>query len=652
MNHQDRQVAEQRFAHTGHGGPRVLQYRRRLEQVFLEDGQVMLDGLKDSIAQLRDSSHPQPLLNQAFRHAHSLKSEASFLGLTTLFEQAHGLEEFLSLARNAGLEGVGGVDTLIDATKAVQRAFAEAESELGRPNDEPQAGPSKLFRQGAGVAGPTPGGLNQLSRFERRVLREAEAQGEKVYWIRFEIVDPEPMLYARIYLVVCNLEQLVNVVKTNPPIDQVTDVLRSFEILCTARIGADVIADSIDVAAVENVRVEERSYEPVHAESDLEDDGYRSGFLAGLRHLDITISTRKYERLCLYTDELQHDLIEIERALDANRRWRGSALHRRLQTATHMIGVVGHTVTGTSQVRLYDVFDELQALVARLGGELGKLIRLKTVGGEITVFLPLARILAEVLAHLVRNAADHGLEPPEVRTAVGKSEYGEIRVEASVEERHTVVRIADNGRGIDDTAARERYRSVFDCEPPAALLEIITSPGFTSRPESSYVSGRGVGLDTVRHTIETVLGGRLELETQPGAGLELSIYVSRATRPVSVLIACFRSRQFAIPASEIIETLRIDPRYLSYDHRGNSHYRHNGEDLALCSIAEEEALEKLDHAQLYGVVTTLRDRHVVILAEELISEETVARDAERHEYVYSQTLGTSVRLLVPLRLRI
>ncbi len=631
---------------------RTLEYRRRLGQAFFEDGRVMLEGLKDAVSQLRNSDQPAGLLNQAFRHAHSLKSEASFLGLNELFEQAHALEEYLALARSGDVERVGGVRTLVDAVKAVQRAFVEAEQSLRSRTDASDLEAHPSTQSGTVITGPRPGGLQRLTRFERRVLREAQERGESLYRIRGEIVEPEPMLYARVYLVICNLERIVNVVKTNPPVEEVTDALRGFEILCTAEIDPDTIADSISIAAVENVRVERRSYEHFFAAADSEDDGYRSGFLAGLREVDLAMPTRKYERLCLYTDELQRELAGLYRAVQHDKRLPDTAIERKLAAAARMAGVVERTVTETSKVYLYGVFDELQAVVARLGRELGKPIRLKTSGGELTAFLPLARILAESLAHLVRNAVDHGIELPDDRAAAGKPEYGEIRVDAELRDRRTVIKVSDDGRGIDERAARERYRTIFGSEPPQDLFEIVTAPGFTTRADSTAVSGRGVGLDTVRHTLETVLGARVEMQTRVGGGVTFSLALSGGARLVSVLVARFGEERFAVPASEILETVRLDLRYLSHDHLGGSYYRFNGRDLPLLSVTPVGAVEELDAGRLFGVVTQLSDRPVVILADELISEETVVRDEQRHNFVHSQTLGIAVRLLVPLQLRV
>ncbi len=661
-------------AASSQGRTRAMEYRRRLGRTFLEDGRVMLEGLKDAIAQLGgESSDSGAPVDQAFRYAHSLKSEASFLGLTPLFERAHALEEYLALVRDADLERIGGVATLVAAAKEVQNAFEEAERTVREQSHTPELSAGDGRRHNAGPVEPRPGGLHRLSRFERRVLREAEEHGERLYRIRCEIVDPEPMLYARIYLVVGNLERIVNVVKTNPPVEEVTDALRSFEILCTSEVDPEVIASAIDVAAIENVRVEERSYEVLYAAADEEDDGYTSGFSAGIRRVDLSLPTRKYERVCLYTDELRHELDLVYHAVSNDKRLQGTALQRRLQTASRMAAVVERAVSETAIVRLYGVFDELQALVAQLGRELGKLIRIRTSGGELGVFLPLARILSEVLAHLVRNAADHAIESPEERAASGKSEYGEIRVTAQLEGQSLVIRVQDDGRGLDEDWARERYRKLFLTEPPETLLATLATPGFTTRDEGSDHSGRGVGLDTVVHAVETVLGGTVKLATHAGDigngdhndrageaahrrkdrfGVTFELHLSRGTRLVSVLVARFGDQVFAIPASEIVETVRIDPRYLSHDHHGNTYYRLNAEVLALYSVAPVERLEQLDGSRLYGVVTLLRDRRVVILVEDLISEETVARDEQRHDHVYSQTLERSVRLIVPLQLRV
>jgi two-component system chemotaxis sensor kinase CheA len=170
------------------------------------------------------------------------------------------------------------------------------------------------------------------------------------------------------------------------------------------------------------------------------------------------------------------------------------------------------------------VFNRFPRLVRDLSGDLGKQVTLQTKGGDIPLDRLLVDELGDVLVHLIRNALDHGLETPAERQQVGKPSVCTLLLEARLEGTQALIRVADDGRGVDveRVAARAVENGLLALEearalPAARLLEVLFQPGFSTAEHATRISGRGVGLDAVKHKVEA-LGGFVHIDTQPGRG--------------------------------------------------------------------------------------------------------------------------------------
>jgi two-component system chemotaxis sensor kinase CheA len=170
------------------------------------------------------------------------------------------------------------------------------------------------------------------------------------------------------------------------------------------------------------------------------------------------------------------------------------------------------------------VFNRFPRLVRDLSGDLGKQVVLVTKGGEIPLDRLLVDELGDVLVHLIRNALDHGLETPAERQEAGKTGVCTLSLEARLEGALALIRVVDDGRGVDvaRVAARAIENGLLSAEearvlPEERLLDVLFQPGFSTTEHATRISGRGVGLDAVKHKVEG-LGGFVHIETRPGAG--------------------------------------------------------------------------------------------------------------------------------------
>jgi two-component system, chemotaxis family, sensor kinase CheA len=205
------------------------------------------------------------------------------------------------------------------------------------------------------------------------------------------------------------------------------------------------------------------------------------------------------------------------------------------------------------------VFQRFSRLVREMSESLAKPVRLVIEGEETQADKAIVEMLFEPLLHVVRNAMDHGVEPNAERAAAGKSAIATIVLRARREGDHVVVEVEDDGRGIDADrirhAAVERGLVIADMSE-AAVIDLIFMPGFSTAADVTDLSGRGVGMDAVRESIER-LGGRVQLDTRAGAGSIVRFVLPFSVMMTRVMTVEAGGQWFGIPLDAVIETVRV-----------------------------------------------------------------------------------------------
>jgi two-component system chemotaxis sensor kinase CheA len=220
---------------------------------------------------------------------------------------------------------------------------------------------------------------------------------------------------------------------------------------------------------------------------------------------------------------------------------------------THVLQELQEVAMRTRMVPFARAVPGLQRAVRELARARGKRVRLEVLGGETELDRRVLDQLTEALLHLVRNSVDHGVETPEARLLAGKDPEAVIGLEAEQNRSEAIVIVRDDGRGIDVERVREKARrnggpqhEISDEE----ALSLIFSPGFSTSAQVDEVSGRGVGLDIVRHRLEAIQG-RVDVRSQPGAGTRFRIAVPLTLAVVYSLLVTAAGQRFALPMQSI-----------------------------------------------------------------------------------------------------
>lgn len=209
------------------------------------------------------------------------------------------------------------------------------------------------------------------------------------------------------------------------------------------------------------------------------------------------------------------------------------------------------------------IADRFPRTVRDLARKNGKEVNFEVLGKETELDRAILEELPDPLLHILRNAIDHGIEPSEERVRKGKSPVGTIRLEASKERESVVIRVTDDGRGIDPAVLRrvaaERgvaTRDQLETMPDADVMMLITLPGFSTAKEVTDVSGRGVGMDVVRGAVES-LRGSLLIDSVVDRGTTFTIKLPLTLVVVAVLLVAIADELYALPVSAIEQILEI-----------------------------------------------------------------------------------------------
>ena len=206
------------------------------------------------------------------------------------------------------------------------------------------------------------------------------------------------------------------------------------------------------------------------------------------------------------------------------------ALSCSLAQLSRLAGEVRQTALSMRLVPLNGLFQKMNRLVRDVARKTGKTAELETLGGETELDRYVVQELADPLLHMVRNAVDHGLERAEERVAASKDGRGRVRLTASQQAGHLVIEVADDGRGLvrGDILAQARRMGLLAGDglalPDQEVFHFIFYPGFSTAPQLTDVSGRGVGMDVVRRQVQK-LRGRIEIQSQPGAGTSFLLWL-------------------------------------------------------------------------------------------------------------------------------
>src|SRR5262245_53735949 len=284
------------------------------------------------------------------------------------------------------------------------------------------------------------------------------------------------------------------------------------------------------------------------------------------------------------------------------------------------------TVMDIRMLPVRHVFERFPRLVRDLARQQGKEIELILEGEGTRIDKAIIDEVGEPLVHLVRNAVDHGIEPPNVRVARGKTPTGTILLSAAQESNHVVITIMDDGAGIDPGRVRQRavQHGLLNGDENLSereLVQLIFAPGFSTSDSVSDLSGRGVGLDVVLKSIER-LNGLVQVESVPGVGSKFIIELPLTLAIISALLIEVSGRVYAVPLGSVIESVKFSPADVETI-SGRATLRLRDEIVPLVRLSKLFSLPAIPRDRQYAVVLGRGDKRLGLVVDRLRGQQEV-----------------------------
>lgn len=561
---------------------------------FLVESHENLDQLDRDLVELERTPDSRELLSSIFRTIHTIKGTSGFLAFNRLEALTHVGENLLSRLRDGKMvmttHTAGALLTMVDTVRALLEAIEHGDGDADTSVDV-ESVVSLLERVLAGevdepaAEAPSPAGsgeeatVPESESVEDAPLAAAEVEGGEQGTVpESESVEEAPLPQAALPEPV-----LPEPAAPEPELDPVLEpLLEEAAPAAEAEEGRRGVVDSsvrVDVDLLDGL---------VQLVGELVLT--RNQILQRTEAADDVELVRASQRLDLVASELQESV---------------------MRTRMQPIG---------------QVWSKMPRIVRDLAHQLGREVDLEMDGHDTELDRSLLEALKGPLTHLVRNSLDHGIEPPAARTAAGKATAGKLLLRAYHESGQVVVEITDDGKGIDprhigDVAVRRGVvtREQLARMEPRDVLDLIFRPGFSTAEQVTNVSGRGVGMDVVRTSIERI-GGSVDLTSTVGAGTTMRIRIPLTLAIIPALVVGQQGERYAIPQANLVELVRLEGQDLRDNVEtlaGAPVLRLRGRLLPLVSLSEALGGEKADPDGLTIVVVQADETRFGLCVEEV-----------------------------------
>ncbi len=512
----------------------------KLFDTFIQDSSAIIGNLNKILIELEAEPGREELIHDAFREIHSLKSEAAYLHLDEIAKKAHDFESQLSAVRDGKTSLTPDlINTFFSNIDTLQAGLQALLKKTPYQKDENRPGEHLLF-----------------SEFEKALLCEARLRGERFYRVVCELEENIPMKFPRIFLLINNLELLVNVIKIIPQPEKLEEDETELTIYFTTSTEEKKIYDALNVDEVRRVQIAALDY-GTYIITQVEED-----IAVGARETVpepsyLRIETAKIDDLVTAIGELQ---LRIEKLS-------GQLKQEKEVAKVHELTAELRRILRT--IRLVPVKSELNRL-RRFARDFSKTcekkIQFSLIGGSIEVDRALLEMIVELLIHLIRNSIDHGVESPEERETSGKAETGCVVVAAVQTEAQLVFQVIDDGRGVDKDAIHR------DEDESSDLFSILSRPGFSTSEQVTDYSGRGVGLDIVRKKVTGIEGAEARMVSRSGEGSVVTLVFPGGFALNRLLLVRTGDKTVAVPKRGVASIETIENEHYTSDDEGGLLY--------------------------------------------------------------------------------
>jgi two-component system chemotaxis sensor kinase CheA len=576
-------------------------------------------------------------VDEIFRAVHTVKGMSAMMGYAIVAELSHELESVLDRVRRGALA--------IDAD--MMDAFFLGADLLERSIEAAVAG-----REGDVGTADLVATLHRLGTPARCTTWTVPAPMSPGMLVRIRLAPDTPLRGVRAYIIVQTMTKLGEVTATEPPLEllQADGFDADFAMrIVTSLEPADVERVVRDSGDVEDVRIGEDESVPrstvsavldsidaidaIAAEAGESASGRtpaaaESAATPATRSRHVRIDVRRLDTLMNLIGEL---VIARGRLTQLAGDLGDVALSETVTQSSRLITELRDEITASRMVPVSQVFDRFPRIVRDAARSVGKQVEFVAEGKGIELDRSMLDEIGDSIVHLLRNAIDHGIEPPEQRVAAGKPAAGRLTLSATRDRSAVVIRVSDDGKGIDRdrVLARAKRDGLIDAHRTELtedeLLRLLARPGFSTAEQVTDMSGRGVGVDAV-YTRVRALGGAMDIRSVPGQGTTMMLRLPLTLAIVRAVLARVADETYAIPLAHVSETIELTPDVVRTV-KGREVLLVRDDVLpllrlrSLVGLAAYEPRGAIDLEQ--AVVIDLGDRRAALAIDELTGQEEI-----------------------------
>lgn len=535
-------------------------------QDFLAEAKEGITNLEEGFIELEKDKKNIEILKALFRTMHSLKGAAGFFGFKTLESIAHFSEDILSKLRDGLIEPDEDIiDILLKAVDHIKYIIGYIEENKAEPIED------KILDF-----------LVELSNFNEKLKKRIQEK----------------------------------------PKEEKPEEIKAEE--KKEKIKEEVVKE--EVKEEKEIKEEKKEVEPVKEVKKEKKEEPATIPQIELTETHIKVDVKLLDQLMNLAGEL---VLARNRVVQLSQKIMDEDLTRSVQALSMITTEMQETIMKTRMQPIGMVFNKFPRIVRDLSKALGKKVNLHLEGTETELDRSIIEAIKDPLTHLVRNAIDHGIEPPEERIKLNKPAEGVLILRAYQEGGQVIIEIEDDGRGIDVEKIRQKAvekRFLTQEEATLAsekeLLSLIFKSGFSTAETVTQLSGRGVGMDVVKTNIEK-LGGSIEINTVRGKGTTVKIKIPLTLAIIPALIVTSGDYRYAIPQVNLKELVNIQPEKDLLKVGNTEFYRLRGEIIPVLRLSEILKSNGKDEDQKNLVILTTGEKFIGLLVDKIFASEEI-----------------------------
>lgn len=614
--------------------PKELDMNKYAKMFVSESGEC-LRAMNDSLLELENDPGNKELVDKLFRAAHTIKGMAGMMGYKAVQDTAHEIENVLGAIRDGYLVPTGKIsEALFQGFDALDVMVASVEK-----GEQPQERPAVVRGLRAVLAVRSeeePGDAGSVPATEKaEVVRveKSDKHGQKptkeTVTVVVKLGRRCSLPSARAIVIIRELAKSSEIVESNPTEVEI-EKEPVFEELTVVLQPGDKLQEALRrVVAMSDV--EHLLFGP----TDVSREKWQKMARQEPASAAVTAEVSRVQTVKVGMDKLDDLLDNVGELVIGRSRLLQKASTRDDYELLEISALIDKLtsdiqsrVLGIRMIPLDMVMSRFPRMVRDIAKNEGKEVELVVESGNIELDRTVADKIAEPMVHLLRNCVDHGIETVEERTKIGKRSKGLIRIVASKQQDHVLIEVSDDGRGIDFDAVRRAAvakgvmnASQADSASGKELTDLLFRAGISTKTEVTDVSGRGVGLDVVKRSVEE-LGGSIMVSSSKGAGTTFSLWLPFTLAIIDAMLIGIHDQTYAVPMGTIVETHKYEMSEVKLI-RSREVVQLRGEVLPLIRMREFFGLEKVEKDSINTLVVQSRDRRAALEVDELIGHQQI-----------------------------